>query len=140
MRELDADDPRIVISDKTYVGLKAQGMGFDAHLTVHCLGKISILQERLAVTVINNWLDFSNGIYFVERMGIELFGPVNDIPVVKVGLINDDLFELNRKFKQHSYLPDPSEFEWNPHITLNLKSNETIRIPKIIKLTDLGLY
>lgn len=135
MIDLPPDDPRVEVSDKTYVAFKALDMGFDAHMTVIYLGKISVLQERLAQTIIDEF----PYLYQVGRNNIEMFGPNNDIPVVTV-IPPVGIWKLRKKLEQYSYLPNPSEYAWNPHITLDAKPNQVIIIPPAIRLTMLGLY
>lgn len=134
---LPPDDPRVEVSDKTYVALKADGMGFDAHMTVIYLGQISKLQERLASQVLEYYQRLSY--YYVERLNITCFGDNNDIPVLRVRP-PVGLWDLRTELKQHCYLPNPNKYEWSPHITLKLDHDYPVIIPPIIRLYDLGLY
>lgn len=141
MLELDDDDPRIAKSNKTYVGLKANNMGFDAHLTVFYLGEITKLQETLAERVLEDFdHNYHDQEFYAHRTGIKLFGPNNDIPVMTVDPASGALPRLREMLEQHSYLPNPSEFDWNPHITIKLRYGTPIILPSLIMLTSLGLY
>lgn len=141
MLKLDDDDPRIAKSNKTYVGLKANNMGFDAHLTVFYLGEITQVQEQLARRVLEDFdYSYPNQIFYVERENISMFGPNNDIPVLTVMPMSGALERLRDMFADHAYLPNPSEFDWNPHITIKFKYGAPIILPGLIELTNLGLY
>lgn len=141
MHEVGPEDPRIARSDKTYIGYKALGMGFDAHLTVMYLGQISKLQEDLAVRFLKDHAEMFmfNDYMTARRLKISMFGPNNNIPVVEVAVPNG-LHKLRDDLENHSYLPSPSEFAWNPHITLKINGDDPIFIPSFITLTHLGLY
>lgn len=119
----------------TYIGLKANGMNFDAHLTVMYLGrkldrdKIAYAQEVTA---------FLRPVheYVVERKNIETFS--NNTPVVTV-VAPTMLFDLRRRLEEDYGFISPSQFDFNPHISLKLNGDDII-IPKYIRLDRLGLY
>lgn len=122
----------------TYIGFKAQHMGFDAHLTVMYLGRH--LTESDA-KCINGILDeIGRDVMFVERNRIEIFR--HGTPVVTVTPIEGqgDLYGVRKQLEDYG-LESKSEFDFNPHITLKMKNRDhTIYIPKIIRLDHLGLY
>lgn len=119
----------------TCVAMEAHDMGFDAHLTVHYLGD-DVPDEKLYE--IRDTLEQSKyqGILYVLRKSIKMFGPYGNIPVVTVS-VPRELKNLNRRLQE--IYPTPSEYIWNPHITLD-QNAETIRIPTAIRLDKIGLY
>lgn len=135
--KLDENDPRVEVSDKTYIGFKAMNMGFDAHMTVLYLGQITKLQEQLALKFLEDYKHLKNTP--VERVGFDMFGPNYDLPVLRVG-VPLELWRFREALENHSYLPNPSSYDWNPHITLKTKDVGTITIHPTIRLAQLGLY
>jgi 2'-5' RNA ligase len=125
----------------SYLGFKALDMGFDAHLTVLYLGNITHEQEKLdsVATFLEGFRqEFHDSSSYVIRNDIQMFGPNKDIPVVRV-IPNKQMWYW-RKLAE-SMLWNASEFkEWNPHITIDLNAPSNIILPKVIKVTDFGLY
>lgn len=130
--------------EKTYVGLKAQGMGFDAHLTVHYCGNLTSTQERYIRFLLNEWDGPRE--FTVVPSHIKMFGK-NDfpVPVVVVSRFTTDpensgrsLIDLNNFL--HDNFPSPSKFRWEPHITLKIPFRQDLHIPHEIRLTELDLY
>ncbi len=120
---------------KNYIGLKANGMGFDAHLTVMYTGDLEPDQESHVENILST---LGSPAFYVERDSIVMFGPNNNIPVLKV---TPTLAMWNlRKILDSSHIPSPSEFPWNPHITLEFEPDSTLEIPPVIHLNQLGLY
>jgi 2'-5' RNA ligase len=122
----------------SYIGYKAQGMGFDAHLTILYLGRENLGPEKELEVVDflegDSWLSAPK----VMRQTIDLFGPNNDIPVIRVMVPPELTWLRNEALKEFG---NGSEFkDWNPHITLDLIHLDIVRIPFEIQLTDLGLY
>lgn len=119
----------------SYVGLKAKDMGFDAHLTVVYFGPNA---DKRKITEIHKIISdpIYSGKLWVKRTGIELFGVNRTIPVLLVD-VPDELLKLREILEPFS----SSQYkDWNPHITLRIKSQTEIRIPYFIELTDLGVY
>lgn len=119
---------------KTYVGFKALDMGFDAHLTVCYFGPDATEKD---LSEIQNILDapmWSEPIWVV-RKDIALFGPDNDVPVLRV-TTPAILGALHMELADYSV----SEYTWNPHITLDIDGADDIHIPVAIKLDHLGIY
>lgn len=120
----------------SYVGLKARSLGFDAHLTLCYFGKDNPEEEIIRLLV--NEVNSPPVRLRVLRTGIDLFGPKNTIPVIRVEPVSEPslLLDLRELFEKFSV----SEFpHWNPHITIDFDAYE-IRIPLEITLTDLGVY
>lgn len=117
----------------SYVGVKAFGMGFDAHLTVYYFGDERDPDEVEAF-IVNDI--HKQREYYAVRKEIAMFGYNHDIPVALV-IPGPYLSKLQRKIVHH--FGQVSEFDWNPHITLKLDHNDVI-IPKIITLGQLGVY
>lgn len=121
----------------TYIGFKAHGFGFDAHLTVLYIGEqspelVPHIREYLAET-----FRFSYPLR-VLRESLDLFGPDRTIPVARVTVDNDMRSlrnSLERRFENASQFKD-----WNPHISLDISVAQDIKLPYIIELTDFGLY
>jgi hypothetical protein len=127
----------------SYIAFKAQGMGFDAHLTVLYLGEGEPTQEQIDLFE-KIRTEFIEGnpeqfdIIIAQRWFIDLFGPKRDIPVLRV-LLPSKMVGLRSICE--AYLGNASEFkDWNPHITLDFAHSNEVNIPFDIQLTDLGLY
>lgn len=125
---------------KSYIGLQAVGMGFDAHMTLLYTGYLSPVQEDKVERILSSLgprLKYK--VFNMERKSIKMFGPNHDIPVVTMH-IREDLEEIREKLIKKG-VPAPSDFEkFNPHITLKLNHPYTIEIPARIRLVGLGLY
>lgn len=125
----------------SYVGMKAQNMGFvDAHLTVHYLGKYNLGRYDSNSNIYRVAEFITKYAYkdtVVEPKRIEMFGPNKDIPVVTVDVFGW-LRDLNSALQELH--PSPSEYPWNPHITLPQLGYVDVQIPKSIKLTELSIY
>lgn len=120
----------------TYIGFKAEGMGFDAHLTVLYTGPLDKDRTDAVKSILSTFAPIN---IWVERKGIELFGPENNIPVVTV-YTSETLINLRQKLLDYG-IPNASKFkEWNPHITLAVDPNKIIKIPAAIRLVNLGFY
>lgn len=117
-----------------YVGLKALGMGFDAHLTLVYLGKIDFDTECRVKMIIE---DIGPVTMPVIRDKIRMFG-YGKVPVVTV-IYPEELVYLREQLVDMG-VPNPSDYSWNPHITIKLDHLSDIIIPKTIVLTNLGLY
>lgn len=122
---------------KNYVGLKAVGMGFaSAHLTVMYTGDLDDVQA----TDVERALDkLGNPTFYVERREIAMFGPMQDIPVVLIQPTMS-LWGLRKALETDLRIPNPSEYDWNPHVTLEFEAGSILRIPPVIILHKLGLY
>lgn len=117
-----------------YVGYKAKGMGFDAHLTIVYFG-YDASQETID-KVTEAVASFKPPrISFAERGFFDLFGPGAEVPVIRVN-VHNVLYDFRSALEEFS----ASEFpDWNPHITLDLRA-PIIRIPETIKLMTPGVY
>ncbi len=121
----------------SYIGLKAWDMGFDAHLTLIYTGKMSADREartRFEMERVTKGLNYT---FQALRRNIQMFGPLYNIPVLTVQP-DQGLLILMKQLQLH--IPSKSQYKWNPHITLNLDSSETINLPHIIKLDRLNIY
>jgi hypothetical protein len=120
---------------KTYIGLQAWDMGFDAHLTLIYTGKVNPAMEHRIQEIIYR----RGGVFhFANRKEIAMLGPNRDTPVLLVEP-DDHMWHL-RKALLREGAPNRSQFHWTPHITLKLDGPYEVRIPKVIKLTNLGFY
>ena len=121
----------------TYIGLKAQNMGFDAHLTVFYLGRNMNKEEVELVKA----LLFQIGTVdiVVERSKIEMFSKDTPVVTVKSIPVLGDLYMLRKAIEQSGFV-SPSQYPFNPHISLRLNNGNDIHIPRFIKLNQLGLY
>jgi 2'-5' RNA ligase len=125
------------MKDRYYLGLKAWDMGYDAHLTVHYLGELS-QEDKTRIAI---WIDkhqLTNYHFHVARDSIAMFGPKNNIPVLKLRMINDELTKLQQECEQ--IWGKVSDYPWNPHITLKFIPGQTIHIPELIRLSGFNLY
>lgn len=123
---------------KSYIGFKAWGFGFDAHLTMVWTDALTDQQvfdirEVLHATVSTSYFSLA------KRKGITLFGPNNDIPVLTVQP-HEELHVLREVLAEHPLIPNPSEYPWNPHVTLGFEHMQPLVIPPIIKLSHLDVY
>jgi 2'-5' RNA ligase len=121
----------------TYIGFKALGMGFDAHLTVIYTGRMNPEKEDKVRQLLDK-VPMRDHYCDVQRKRIALFGPTLTTPVVLVEVpgslltVRDKLIEAG--------VPNPSQYKWNPHITLDIKTPGTITIPSTIILSNFDLY
>lgn len=129
---------------KNYIGFKALDMGFDAHLTMLYTGDLSFDQVRDIEFALEHMSLKYNGDW-VERKALDLFGPIDSdtlratTPVVVVN-VSENL-KMLREILIDMEFPNPSEYPWNPHISLDFSSGmHTIKIPPMIRITNLGLY
>lgn len=125
---------------KNYVGFKAWDMGFDAHLTVLFTGELEPQKELILQDILHEIGPQTNYVYPHK---IALFGPDNDIPVLRVQA-NESLFLLREQLIKWG-VPNKSDYDFTPHITLKLPHRgeplfQTLHIPTIIKLSNLGYY
>lgn len=129
---MDSDDA------KTYIGFKAWGFGFDAHLTMVWTDVLSDRQVEDIRKILHANVSSS---YFslAKRLSIEMFGPNKDIPVLTVEP-HEELYVLREVLAEHPAIPNPSEFSWNPHITLKAEPMQPLVIPPVIKLSLLDVY
>lgn len=111
-------------------------MGFDAHMTLLFTGDLTKTKEYFIRGYLEKF-DRHDAVYEVERKCISMFGEGN-IPVVEI--IPTNFLSGLRLHMIESKFPNPSEFGFNPHITLKLDHDEDIHIPRIIELTHLDLY
>lgn len=123
----------------SYIAYKAQDMGFDAHLTVLYLGSENLDDETEAQ--VKEYLATSpsavDAIHCM-RIGIDMFGPRRDLPVVRVTVPPVMVWLRNELVREFG---NASEFkDWNPHITLDFAHTNEINIPFHINLNELGLY
>lgn len=118
-----------------WLEFKAWDMGFDAHLTLHWMGKC----EGTQTFPIRKWLaETQVGTYttYVKPTGIEIFGSDNEVAVVTVDTF-PDITEMKNQVEE--LFPSPSEFSFRPHITLKGIGFNSITIPPIIKLSGLTI-
>ncbi len=120
---------------KNYIGLKAKGLGFDAHLTLMYTGDLTDEQEEHIEWLIQPYVRE----YDCFRHRIEMFGPNHDIPVVTVNP-EPAIWGLRNLLEMSHAIPNPSTLIWTPHITLKWEDPVTLHIPNRIKLTNLDLY
>lgn len=123
---------------KTYIGFKAWGLGFDAHLTMVYTGplvkeQVEEIREFLLKNVSSTFWSIA------RRDGIAMFGEDSDIPVVLV-TPNDEIMAIREMLISNYLIPNPSQWDWNPHITLKFPSSQPVVIPSIIKLAHLDVY
>lgn len=120
-----------------YIGMKAQDLGFDAHLTVRYLGQLDKERQHYVKDILSN---IKTSDIYVERKALAMFGPKKNLPVVKVRLLNPDLTWVQQTLDKYG-IASASDYAWNPHISIKLERvRGTLHIPKIIRLTDLNLY
>lgn len=122
----------------SYIAYKAQGMGFDAHLTVLYLGEHEPTEQehKLFNGLVDSGFNWPKTT-IVQRWFIDLFGPETNIPVVRV-FVSPAMIAFRKACE--AILGNGSEYKgWNPHITLDLTHLNTIHIPHEIQLTDLSL-
>jgi 2'-5' RNA ligase len=124
--------------DPSYIGFKAWGFGFDAHLTMVWTNKLDANQVREISQILRNSVSPS---YFslAKRLDFAMFGPDQDIPVLLVDP-HEEIHVLREVLVEHPNIPNPSEYPWNPHITLKLVPRQPLVIPPIIKLSHLDVY
>lgn len=112
-------------------------MGFNAHLTLIYTGDLTKEKaseiEELLLTVDPGFHHFMG-----VRQEIKMFGSHNSIPVVTV-MVPNQIIEL-RKYLLNNGIPSPSEFDWTPHVTLDLETSSTIRLPLGMMFDELGIY
>ena len=119
----------------SYVGFKAWDMGFDAHLTVCYFGPSATVDTICEIDEIIKQPKWQ-GPAWVQRDSLALFGPYENVPVLRV-TVQPELLELREELERFSV----SKFlKWNPHITLDLDRPDVLHLPARIKLDDLGVY
>ena len=121
---------------KNYIGFKARPMFFDAHLTVLYTGNLDSGREATTQSLITQFIGHPELVVYPHK--ISMFGPKNNIPVIEVQP-SDELIQI-RKLLLDFGLPSPSEFKWNPHITLPRYLDRDIYIPSVIHLVGFGIY
>lgn len=122
---------------KNYIGFKAWGLGFDAHMTLLYTGDLSPEDEKTVENTISRAVNSS--FYSVAtRQYLDLFGPDLNVPVLRVSVM-DELLALREHFIAAG-VPNPSEYHYNPHISLQFIENQPLVIPAYIRLSHLGLY
>lgn len=120
-----------------YIGLKTHDLGFDAHLTLLYTGIMDEEQTQIANDILDTYGKQS---YFVLRDRVDLFGPRNNTPVLRVVPPNLDLLDLRMTLIEKG-VPNASSFNnWNPHITLDFEHSGPIHLPALIWLSDLGIH
>lgn len=118
---------------KNYIGYKAEGMGFDAHLTLLYTGDLdSPLLLKYAESLVDRY-GHTDGLEVI-RDEIIMFG-TNPVVLLEVPLM---LTEIHNLFVKH--WPVVHSNAWRPHITIKYNHDDTILIPKRIRLHSLGVY
>lgn len=123
-----------------YIGWIANDMDFDAHCTFIYTGPLDTKDKadvNYRVESLKNNIDMR---VTAVPIGYAMFGPEYDIPVLRLKIQGENALREIRKTLIKNGVPDPSEFGWNPHITLRLPTESTIHIPPLIKLTSFGLH
>lgn len=125
-------------TNKDYIGFKAWGLGFDAHLTMVYTGplveeQVIEIREILLRSVPSTFYSLA------KRDEITMFGENNEIPVVLVDP-HDEVRSLREVLTENPLIPNPSQWMWNPHITLKFIENQPLVIPSLIKLSHLDVY
>lgn len=118
-----------------YIGLHANDMGFDAHLTIMYFGTLDKDRFEYTMDVLKN---IEPTIFFATRTGIKSFGKKLSVPVVTVKFEDTSMNSFLRYLDEWD-ITSNSEHSWNPHITIKLDHSETIMIPEYIKLSNLYL-
>lgn len=119
-----------------HLGLEVMDMGFPAHLTIHYLGTT----DRRQQLEIQDWIheqQLKFQTFYATRKSIDLFGPRNNLPVVRVTL-TDEVIALHEEAKRR--WPGPGNYPWTPHITIKLEEAPTVHIPTVFKLINFNLY
>lgn len=120
---------------KNYIGLKADGMGFDAHLTLLDTGDIySPLLQKYAESLVERWGGMDGS--YVKRLELTQFGTKTVVLVEVPEYIYNIRSLLVKNWPDNPY----TRTTWVPHITLKYDHNEDIIIPNTIKLHSLGVY
>jgi 2'-5' RNA ligase len=121
----------------SYIGLKAWDMGFDAHFTLYYFGRENSRVEEMRYFLDEfKYATQYNG-EFVRRASIDLFH--DDLPVVRVEM--DPYSQLHTlRNRLLDEFKNVSQYEFTPHITLDLKEDCNIILPPMIKLSDLDVY
>lgn len=122
---------------KNYIGFKAWGLGYDAHLTLIYTGDLSDQQVTELRTLLLKTVP-STFYSLAKRLEFAMFGPKHDVPVIKVECI-EEVIILRESLLSYG-VPNPSEWGWNPHITLQLTPEQPLVIPSIFKLSHLDVY
>jgi 2'-5' RNA ligase len=114
-----------------YIGYEVPYMGFPAHLTLMYLGHIKdnerfkyIMECMTAITPSH---------MRIPRKRIAMLGADKQTPALLVEF--DKGFELISELNDWG-IESTSRYPYNPHITLNMKSENTIRIPHTIHLAN----
>lgn len=122
------------MTKNNYIGFKAWDLGFDAHMTFIYTGKMSEDEISLTKKLLHERGEVKA---LAIRNKIDMFG-YGRVPVVTLW-VTPALKQFRRELIAKG-VPNPSKYKWNPHITLKLNHDDTITIPKYIKLTDLDIY
>jgi hypothetical protein len=122
----------------SYVGFKAWGFGFDAHLTMVWTDTLTVeqtieIREVLKASISPHYFSLA------KRLDFALFGPDEDIPVLLVDP-HEEVHALREVLADHPLIPNPSQYPWNPHVTLKFEPYQPLVIPPIIKLSHLDVY
>jgi hypothetical protein len=123
-----------------YIGFIASHMGFDAHLTVMYTGPLSDEQKASIGIFLSNIT--TTEFVVCSRWEIAMFGPDNNIPVLRV-IPTPYLWYLRRQIEKNEEIPKPSAFtDWNPHITLPDFGlyHKDIVLPSTIQLEGFGIH
>ena len=125
---------------KNYIGFKAWDMGFNAHLTLVYTGEVGPQQELIIKDILH---EIGEQTHYVYPHKLALFGPDNDIPVLRVRA-DESLFLLREQLIKWG-VPNKADYDFVPHITLQLPqtrvpSNEKLIIPIVIRLANLDFY
>lgn len=124
---------------KNYIGLQATGMGYDAHMTLLYTGNLTDSAEARVQRILDSLgTRLKYRVFSLDRKSIEMYGPNKDIPVLTLHM-HKDLQRIREQLIGKG-VPSPSEFGFNPHITLKLNHHYTVEIPPKIRLVGLGLY
>ena len=122
---------------KNYIGLKAWGFGFDAHMTLLYTGNLTSSEEKTVQDLISRAV--TSSFYSVAvRANLDLFGPELNVPVLRMSVM-DEIYALREHFISMG-VPNLSEYGFNPHITLQFVENQPLVIPSHFRLSHLGLY
>lgn len=125
-------------SEKNYIGFKAWGFGYDAHLTMVYTGpltedQVQEIRRVLLASVSSSYFSLA------KRMEIAMFGPNQDLPVLIVDP-HEEIHVLREVLSEHPSIPNSSEFSWNPHVTLKFQEMQPLVVPPVIKLSHLDVY
>jgi hypothetical protein len=110
------------------VYFEALNLGFDAHLTILYKGEMTPIEfDKIKELFEEHKLIKRHEAY---RRNLALFGPRKDIPVIKVDI---SPYLAGMHWSLVDLVGSGSEFDWDPHITLDYEAF-IITIPTIIRL------